>query len=96
MTRDQIITAIIGALDKSERHTFESRAEKILEAIAPALAAEYARGREDGLIEAREIVGDLPLNNEDGVIINDMKIERDCEAIRALDARVSALKGGET
>ena len=56
-------------------------------AIYAALSAAYARGLRD----AREIVGDLPLNNEDGVIVNDMKIERDCEAIRAIDARLSAI-----
>ena len=34
---DEIVEAIIGALDKSEPHTFESRARKIFAAIRPMI-----------------------------------------------------------
>ena len=60
--------------------------------LARSLAIAEARGFADGLKEARKIAIGCPVKTADGVIVNDIKEERDAEIIAALDARLSAVK----
>ena len=54
-------------------------------------ALEAARAA--GMREAMEIVVGCPLATTDGVILNDIKGERDAEIIAAIDARLADLEG---
>ena len=80
----EIAAAEVRAYEDGMRH-----------ARAPILASSFriaeARGRVKELTEVREIISRCPLKPDGGVIINDIKEERDAEIIAALDARRAAI-----
>ena len=84
MTEDELVALVMSALDKSERHTFESRARKILNAIRPAI-------RNAALEEAAEVAdAECAENEADDRLDNHMRAETAdhiADKIRALKSK---------